>query len=1061
MAALVSWKNMKLRSKLVLAFLVVGLVPFVVNSFISMSQTSDALRQAANDKLESTRALKQDQVYSYLNKVRVDLAVLQETVSAVEKEEFIKLQAVQAQQKANIERYFRDRVNLLKDVKQDQRYAVGLPLFAKAFREGMSSENYRKLSNDREQGFRVTMDNFGFQDIYLIDGAGNVVYTVHKGADLGVNLRSGPLKDSGLGRAIARTAAGEAEVIEDFSYYEPAKDQAMFIATPFYDGNGQYMGSAAFLVPRTGINEIAQSRTGMKSTFESYLAGADASGKTVLRSDRFVKKGNVIGDAKNSASITAALEGKSGTDFKIGSTGNYEFEASQPLKIEDLKWTISTTGSVEEVLTLKHEGESEDYFTKYQNAYGTYDVFLISPDGQIFYTIAHESDYGTNLINGEWADTHLGKLFRQVVKSKKFGISDLQRYAPSKDAPALFAAQPIITDGKVSLVVAVQLANTDINDLLGSRSGMGETGETYLVGEDKLMRSDSRFESGSSILKTKVDTMAVQRGMQDTVGTETYSNYQDNEVLGSWSHMQMNETFDTDFEWVIVSEQTTDEALAAVAAEQRNMVILAVIVLAGVIALAYVVAGQIANPVINMTNIVSRIADKRDLTLTVPVESNDEVGTMSGALNNMLRVIHGAFGVVRQAAVEVDGSANDVAGRASGNRSRAQQQYARALEAAQVIEEMGATAGKVRSATEAQANAARESQARVAELLEMMQQVSTTAVASDTEVQQTLIRVGEMGDTGAKVMASAQSQEQMVGRVTSSIEEMVNSVAQMQEAVNQATEYGRSSLEAAEGGARSVAATVEGMQAISESSEQISEIIDVITEIAEQTNLLALNAAVEAARAGAHGKGFAVVADEVGKLAQRSSEAAKEITQLIKDSGAGVAEGVRLSNMSQQALQKIDEGGRINMQAIEGIAKSANSLNEATGQVQNLIEELNVVAREIGNMAGEQGERRTAAQQALDLVVGYSKSITELVAGANDSVQLINREMEGVVQRSEEMSQMTAEQAQRSEHVTGISAETAEAAEQTVEGAGVVVKVTEDLQKQSLSLTEQVQQFKI
>jgi methyl-accepting chemotaxis protein len=165
--------------------------------------------------------------------------------------------------------------------------------------------------------------------------------------------------------------------------------------------------------------------------------------------------------------------------------------------------------------------------------------------------------------------------------------------------------------------------------------------------------------------------------------------------------------------------------------------------------------------------------------------------------------------------------------------------------------------------------------------------------------------------------------------------------------------------------------------------------------------------------------------------------------------------------MSQQALQKIDQGGRVNMQAIEGIAKSAKSLSDATGQVQHLIEELNVVAREIGGMAGEQGVRRAAAQKALDQVVDFSRSITSLVAEASDSVQQINAQMEGVVARSNEMNAMTAEQARRSQQVTALSAESAEAAEKTVEGAGVVVNVTEDLQVQSKNLTEQVQQFKI
>lgn len=171
------------------------------------------------------------------------------------------------------------------------------------------------------------------------------------------------------------------------------------------------------------------------------------------------------------------------------------------------------------------------------------------------------------------------------------------------------------------------------------------------------------------------------------------------------------------------------------------------------------------------------------------------------------------------------------------------------------------------------------------------------------------------------------------------------SVDEMTKASSRSTEHGREVLRAAEEGAESVNATVEGMRAIAESSDQISEIISVITEIAEQTNLLALNAAIEAARAGSHGKGFAVVADEVGKLAQRSSEAAKEITQLIKDSSARVNEGTALTDKSQLALKKIAEGGRVNMQAIEAISNAAESLAVGTREVNAMMDNLNQLAK--------------------------------------------------------------------------------------------------------------------
>ena len=338
----------------------------------------------------------------------------------------------------------------------------------------------------------------------------------------------------------------------------------------------------------------------------------------------------------------------------------------------------------------------------------------------------------------------------------------------------------------------------------------------------------------------------------------------------------------------------------------------------------------ITRPLTLMAGTVTRIAADQDLTLLLPVNGRDEIGTMSDAFNKMMAVIRQSFEVVNHAAIEVSDSSKDVANRADGNRNRAQEEMKRAQTSEKVITEMGNTAGEVSGAAEGQKEAAHATQGILGSLVDKMNIVSESAQGQNSEAVKTMERVSEMGETGAKVVATAESQGEMVEQVTNSISGMVEAVQNMQTAVAQAQEHGKASLDAAEEGQDSVTSTVKGMQAISESSDQISEIIDVITEIAEQTNLLALNAAVEAARAGVHGKGFAVVADEVGKLAQRSSEAAKEITQLIKDSTGNVAEGVKLTDQSQQALAKIAEGGRINMQAIEAISNTAEVLNTST-----------------------------------------------------------------------------------------------------------------------------------
>ena len=475
----------------------------------------------------------------------------------------------------------------------------------------------------------------------------------------------------------------------------------------------------------------------------------------------------------------------------------------------------------------------------------------------------------------------------------------------------------------------------------------------------------------------------------------------------------------------------------------------------------WLLARSVTRPINQMVGAITQVATTRDLTLQVPVESRDEVGRMSEAFNQMMRAIRNAFGVVSSTATTVDVSATEVAKRALANRDRAQAEAEQSETAAKIIAEMGVTAGEVSQASVAQKEAADRSNATVASLLKAMQEVAVSATAQSQEVNTTMDRVADMGQTGAKVVETARQQGEKVVDVTQSVNQITQAVEEMNKAVAQATEFGRTVAQAAEAGSRSVASTVSGMRSIAESSEQISEIIGVITEIAEQTNLLALNAAIEAARAGAHGKGFAVVADEVGKLAQRASEAAKEITRLIKDSTSRVNEGTKLSDEAQQALVKIDESGKINMQAIEGIARTAGLLVANTQQVRNLVNELNALAQQIGGMAGEQGTRREAAQKALAALLEQSRHIGQLVTEANQGASAIGNEMKGIVERTAHMTNLTGLQAQRSKKVMEIAQTSAEGARQTVERAGGVVKLSQELQEGSRQLTEQVRQFRI
>ncbi|MBW5449311.1 HAMP domain-containing protein [Cohnella sp. CFH 77786] len=249
--------------------------------------------------------------------------------------------------------------------------------------------------------------------------------------------------------------------------------------------------------------------------------------------------------------------------------------------------------------------------------------------------------------------------------------------------------------------------------------------------------------------------------------------------------------------------------------------------------------------------------------------------------------------------------------------------------------------------------------------------------ASSQEISASSEEIASGSNDQAK---SAQTMSELFKGLSEAIAAMARSAEQASDMSNRTTEIAREGGKVVDASIRSMDRLNEQMSKLENDSNKIGEIIEVIDDIAEQTNLLALNAAIEAARAGDQGRGFAVVADEVRKLAERSGEATKQITAIIKGMQTNTQESVKAVGEGFETSQKMGEAfqnivSMVNDSSLK-VSEIAAASEQQSAQTSEVLQAIETISSSTEESAASSEETAAAAQSLAQLAEDLNKTVS-------------------------------------------------------------------------------------
>src|SRR6266498_4146454 len=532
----------------------------------------------------------------------------------------------------------------------------------------------------------------------------------------------------------------------------------------------------------------------------------------------------------------------------------------------------------------------------------------------------------------------------------------------------------------------------------------------------KLATSDQQRSSMQSVQKNEDDWVAqfaqpmLQKRKQVDSGNATVADlqiYYLQKDAGSWVKTSTDslDQADHDAHQLLEERRKTDESAGTWTIFIALIATLVALALGA--AIAYRTARSITTPLSELIKVAQQIGESGDLDHQVDFRRNDEIGQLGRTFGRMVTYLKEMASVSE--AIAGGNLAVDVKPRSSSDTL-----------GGAFTKMTDGLRGLVRNVRDAATQVASAS-SQVAGASDESAKISLQTSSAIDEVTSTM---HEMSVNVQNMVKSTQVQASSVSETSASIVQMVASIQRVADTAKVLLDISNRSREEVHSGITTMEKATEGLNKINNTisssgeiigvlgqrADDIGKIIEVIDDLAEQTNLLAQHAAIEAARAGEHGLGFAVVDDEVRKLAEKSAQSTKEISELIQ-------------RIQKEARMAVENMGRSTSIVNEGL-ELGSELNSALKKISNVVTEVYKFAQEIGAATNEQSHGSSQIARATtrlnEITHEINSAVEEQASGAHAVVKAMERMRELVQQTTSGSTELAASAEQMSKMSRGL-----------------------------------------